>query len=91
MFDKPANSHHILTTDPEDAYVSAVMDRIRTTNYSQAVRFIIGEQMRVNEFDATKSIQPTTQRTARSVRRPIRKTTKPALNSIPGLHKGATA
>ena len=86
MIDKPANSHHILTTDPEDAYVSAVMDRIRTTNYSQAVRFIIGEQMRVNEFDATKSIKPTTPRISR---RPIRKTTRPALEAIPGLQKGA--
>ncbi len=87
MIDKPTNPHHILTTDAEDKFVSAVMDRIRTTNYSQALRFIIGEQMRINEFDATIT-KPTT---PRPVLRPIvRKSGKPAtsLDAIAGLRKG---
>lgn len=72
------------------AIVEAVQAR-NGSGLSGAIRFIIRDWARINEFDAAKPVKPTTPRPAR--RAIIRKSGKPApsLESIAGLHKGVAS
>ncbi len=94
MPDKQAVNQNISFYPTDLAIVEAIQLR-NGSGLSGAVRFIIREWARMSGYNdgaATPAItKPTTPRPARTVRRPIRKTTRPSLEAIPGLRKGVQA
>lgn len=90
MPDEQAVNQNVSFYPTDLAIVEAVQAR-NGSGISGAVRFIIRDWARLNEFDATKPVKPTAPRPAR--RAIVRKSGKPApsLDAIAGLRKGVKA
>lgn len=73
---------------PTDLAIIEAVQKRNGSGISGALRFIIRDWQRISDPDGLllKQDHPTAPRPAR---RPIRKTTRPALEAIPGLQKGA--